>query len=260
MPAVDQLVGLVGQVLREDPPVAECQPLPRQQILLHGLVPVLAPRASSIAGPEDARWLDAMAREHAFRALAGTSSTVRAHRALADAGVAALALKGATLGVRTTGCASGRTFTDVDVLVDPASMPAAEAALKNAGWEPCGPTSTPFGGPHSRWAALVGHHTHYVQPGELDVELHWQAANAGAFPVRFGDLWARRKAFAVGGFDIWALDDVDELLQVATHAALHGFIRLAWVVDIARLLPAVGRWWPAVVAACQCSSTSSSPG
>jgi Uncharacterised nucleotidyltransferase len=249
MPIVDELVGLVRQVLRDEPPPGDPRPLPRQPIVLHGLVPVLAPAGSRIADPEDARWLEAAARDHALRALAATSSTVRAHQALADAGVVALALKGATLGMRTAGCAGGRAFTDVDVLVDPKSMLAADAALQKAGWKPSGASSTPFGGPYPRWAALVGHHTHYVHPREIDLELHWQAANAGSFPVRFGDLWERRRTFGVGGAVISGLGNIDELLQVATHAALHGFIRLAWLVDIARLLPAVRDRWPAVVGA-----------
>jgi hypothetical protein len=246
MPPVDQVVDLVGLALRNEP-AGPPSPLPREQIVLHGLVPVLAPSASRIAAPDDARWLEAAAREHAVRSLAAVSSTVRVHAALADARVPALALKGATLGLRTTGRVDGRTFSDVDVLVDPASIPAADRAIRGAGWEPTNPTSTPIGGRYPRWASVVGHHAHYVHPSELDVELHWQAANAGSFPVPFGELWRRRKVYAAGGFAMAALGNTDEVLQVATHAALHGFIRLAWVVDMARLLPAVREGWSTVI-------------
>jgi hypothetical protein len=82
----------------------------------------------------------------------------------------------------------------------------------------------------------VGHHISYRHPTWPPAELHWQLTNRGLLPLSFDDLWRRRRTFGVGGHDVTAAGDIHELLHVAVHASVHGFYRLGWVVDVARLI------------------------
>ena len=223
----------------------------RELVVTHGLVPVLAPAASKLGlARPDAAWLEDAAGAHALRSLAGAADTATVHQALADARVAALALKGPSLAVRTTGRLDGRVYSDIDVLVAEGCLHAAGVSLRDAGWHPVGPASTPLEGRYRRWARVTAHHLTYEHPERMTVELHWQPTNAGSLPIPFERLWHDRTSVELGGTTVWALGDVHELLQVAMHAAIHRFMRLAWIVDVARLLRGLrGRRWDDAVTA-----------
>jgi len=247
-------VGLATE--RDEKPSVDVPPGPiprwREVVATHGLVPLLAPAASRLGiEQEEALWLAGASNAHALRSLTGASDTALVHRALSDAGVQALALKGSSLAVRTTGRLDGRVYSDIDVLVAADSLDAAGSALRTAGWAPVGPSSTPLEGRYPRWARITAHHLVYDHPERMTVELHWQPAHFGALMIPFEQLWRERIAVGLGGTTVWALGDVHELLQVSTHAAIHRFMRLGWVVDIARLVRGFrgGQWHEAVAAA-----------
>jgi hypothetical protein len=69
------------------------------------------------------------------------------------------------------------------------------------------------------------------------VELHWRMfANERLLPLEFDTLWRARSTVADGTVAFTTLGPVHEVLFVAVHAAVHGFSRLHWLVDVVRLL------------------------
>lgn len=213
----------------------------RRTLERHALVPAVTPWAARLGFSEaDATWLKGSAKATVAPLLRNAGSVSHVHEAFQAAGVQALNLKGVTLSLRTTGRLDGRISTDLDVLVAPESVAAAELALQGLGYTPCGARSHPFGGPHPRWAARTGHHVAYTHPSYTTVELHWEISQPGLLPWRFDHLWRRRQLIDIGAVPVPALGDVDELVYCGVHGSVHRYVRLAWLLDFVRLLRRFG--------------------
>ncbi|HZY04716.1 MAG TPA: nucleotidyltransferase family protein [Anaeromyxobacteraceae bacterium] len=153
----------------------------------------------------------------------------RALLALGSAGVPCAVLKGPPLGERLYGEAALRPSLDLDLLVAPADLDRAVAALAAAGWRA-------QGGPTARWQRRHHHHLLLEQPAVTGVELHFRAVTGfgGALPAE--DLLARAAPGELRGRPVRRLAAEDEVLHLAVHAAGHGMGRLLWLVDIKAFL------------------------
>ncbi len=167
--------------------------------------------------------------------------------ALEKQGLKHVYLKGPPLADEAYETSGLRAFDDLDVLIEPDAVPAADRALRGLGYVPA-PKSLPlwlvkryhF---HSQWA--------HPQSGQI-VELHWRPADAGALPrteppiTYVRDLLDNPAAMPVYlavhlakhaiARPLWIRHHLDPLL------ALHPWsgIRLIWLVDYQGLCAARG--------------------
>jgi hypothetical protein len=122
-----------------------------------------------------------------------------------------------------------RPSSDVDVLVLPEELALVEPALAKLGLR-----HTEVPGVHD---AFEEHH-HRAWSGSAGlVEVHFRLFSGfggGQFDER--GLLARTRRGELDGRAVRWLAPEDEFLYLATHAANHGFLRLSWLVDLARYL------------------------
>lgn len=156
--------------------------------------------------------------------------TLAVYDALLGAGVTPIALKGAVLAQRLYPdnplC---RPSSDVDVLVRLDELPAVELAVRSLGLA------------RQVDASLEDvfedhHHVSFVGQAGL-VEAHFSLIRTMG-RGRFADAEVRGRSvpFDYEGRLVRVLAPEDEFLYLATHAANHGFMRIAWLVDLQRFL------------------------
>jgi hypothetical protein len=149
--------------------------------------------------------------------------------ALAGRGIDAVLLKGALLVETHYGDPGLRPMRDVDLMVRPEALGAAEAALAELGYAR---TWTP-----GRRASAERYYQRAYERGADKVELHTAPCDLGRYPVDIGTLWGRARAIAWRGRQVLALDPADHLVYLVVHAALHGFLLpLTSVADVALVL------------------------
>ncbi len=206
-------------------------------LIRHGLQ---ALAGAHLAGARDRMpesvWRDIHAGAMAARAeaLALSSELFRLLDRLAAAGVDTLPYKGPLLGWEAYGDLGARPSVDLDLLICPADLETATAALHDLGYQP----AYHFSPAEERWFRRVDGDYPFEHgiTGRL-VELHVRALSR-----RFGPepttpaLLARRRMLAISGLRV-AVPDADDLfyLQVV-HGAKHRWERLEWVAATAGLL------------------------
>lgn len=155
------------------------------------------------------------------------------------AGIEWLLFKGPVLSEVVYRHPGTRTYGDLDVLVRPADVERAVAALEAAGSR-----SVDAG-----WRAMLaigdGEST-YARPSGIAVDLHWNVINdrriRSTFAITTETLFQRSTTVSVDGMSVRTFDPVDTLLHVALHACTSGGDRLRWLLDIQQcLLRCAGR-------------------
>ena len=141
---------------------------------------------------------------YAARRLTIDGTAARLVEAFASAGVRCILLKGGTLSDLYDGA---RHYSDVDLLVAPATLDTAETALAERGF------ALRHDDPHSRiWRREV-----------LDVDLHTTLVGARVEPARVWEvLSGETETFAVGGAPVEGLNGPGRALHVVLHVAQHG--------------------------------------
>lgn len=172
------------------------------------------------------------ARAAAERGLAGLAALRDVADALEAGGIPWMLWKGPALAMQVWGEATRRRFSDIDVVVPPASRAAALSALEHAGWRM-----------RDALPARTAHAIHdgtraypLDRPGSLLVELHWAFAGR-LYPTvaRVEDVHARAERVLLAGREVRAPGGADALLLLATHATKHGWSQAEEVVSFARL-------------------------
>ncbi len=205
----------------------------------HGLAaPLLAGlRAGGGQAPEAvAARLRSQAREAAARSLRHVAELARLQPMFDAAGVRRLVLKGVALSAQLYGDPARRAPRDIDLLVDPAKLTAAEGALAASGYRPWRPlTSARQGAAYHRWIR----DTAWVNDeAGVMVELHTRLTDDDRLiPQDFELLWRERAVVRVSGLEVEALCAARLPLYLCAHGAGHGWERLCWLVDLAAALP-----------------------
>jgi hypothetical protein len=176
------------------------------------------------------------------RYLAGAGTLRALLGALARAGVPALPLKGPVLAEMLYDAPEERPFTDLDLLVRRADVPAALGVLDALGYR-----HLPGGRPleHERAHAAGAVFVRDDDPASVPVDLHWElVAPPGVvrrFPVPVEEVWARSLPAGEWGPLARRLATEDLLLYLALHLALHHPLEGGrWRRDIVRLLDRFG--------------------
>jgi hypothetical protein len=161
---------------------------------------------------------------------------IRALRALSEAGIPAIVLKGAALADTIYPSIADRPMNDVDLLVRLADRDRARAALEGAGYhflpEPrqrFGPFDTEFTG-----------EMQFRRSEHNVIELHWELT-ASEWLRRLADLdmkvlWHDVRPFEIGGAQALQLSPCDTLLHLCLHLSAHSYAHENNFRDIRQLL------------------------
>ncbi len=171
--------------------------------------------------------------ENARHALFLAGELRRLMDALDAAGIRALAYKGPALAVRAYGHMALRTYSDLDLLVAPADLPAATRVLGSLGYVSVYDFSP---AQDAAFRRVDGDYPyHHPRTGGL-VELHGRVSSArfvADLPTE--RLMARARAVPIGGGDVPAPADDDLFLALCLHGAKHRWARLEWLACAAAL-------------------------
>jgi Uncharacterised nucleotidyltransferase len=170
-----------------------------------------------------------------------TANQLRCHavapalRALAEAGIPTVLLKGAAL-LASERCPWGaREMGDVDILVPTGREVDAARALDAAGWVAQGGVTPEF---LARRLVLRRHSWNYARIAPHDnLDLHWHAFEVVRDAGVDAELFRHARRVRFGEVELLALDDTDQALHLIEHAS-HGepAHRLAWIADVAGVL------------------------
>jgi putative nucleotidyltransferase-like protein len=176
-------------------------------------------------------------RRHSLAANAHTIAGSRdALRALVDAGIEPLVLKGAAL-VASGLCELGlRPIGDVDALVRPGERDRAIEALIAAGWK-----AHVFPNWYVRRTLAREYPAWVWQRGDVQLDLHWGALHLVRDPVAEIPLWERATAADIGGVPVKVPAAEDQALHAWLHASEYNPIPpLRWAADAATAIQARG--------------------
>jgi hypothetical protein len=167
----------------------------------------------------------------AARNLRVTSELLAIARGLDAAGVPFIVLKGVPLAYRLFGRLEARRIRDNDILVRPADVERAVAALHLLGYEPQYP-GLRIGKERARnnqYALL----RRRASGGVACAEVHWSAFYPRFFDVPDDVAWGHTQPFTLHGMTMRVFDEPLTLLHLAAHFAQHGF-SAAWILrDVA---------------------------
>lgn len=191
---------------------------------LAGLVRrILEEGGITLSGPAGER-LKSASLQAAASSLRVRALLFRALEALAAEGVAPIVLKGYPLAARLYPDPLLRATSDVDLLVVPKQLPAAERALLCLGLSPRPEVD------HFYPVQYRHHRTLQGSPGT--VELHFRPLVAYGIPWEAEPLLAHAVEASLEGKAVRYLRPEDELCYLALHAANHMLQRLAWLLDL----------------------------
>lgn len=150
-----------------------------------------------------------------------------------------LTFKGLMLSMNSHPVPGLRTFSDLDVLVDPNYLRAASDRLRADGWRPVDYDDM-------QSSAEPAGEIHWLSPHGLKLDLHWSMINSPArrdlFDVRTDNLLARRVTAAAGLTSAPTLDPEDTLVHTCLHAALDGAARLLPLLDVDGCVRHIHSW------------------
>jgi hypothetical protein len=197
-----------------------------------GLTGLLARSAERVP-----RTLRAQALGMEARAARMIAELARVAGAFDEARIPLLVFKGAVLAQQLYGDPGARAFSDVDVIVDPATAEAGETLLGRLGYR----EAEPMGKAQRRTnRRFVGESLFIddVREGASGVlaDFHWRFSHV-QFPLRidFAATWERRQTVVVDGRSFATLGETDLAVLTCSHAAKHLWHRLELLAQIAAL-------------------------
>jgi hypothetical protein len=152
-------------------------------------------------------------------------------QAFESAGMRALAYKGPALAAALYGDVALRETSDLDILVDPASLAVAREVLLSLGYRPH------FQHSRKQEEARLRSDCEcefFSSDGKTMVDLHWQITERHLSPrFNFENLWARRRMVSLGNQCVPTFSAEDTTLLLAVHGGKHLWERLSWLADFA---------------------------
>jgi hypothetical protein len=203
----------------------------------HRIAPAVCQRLSADNTPGPPRavldQLRERARRASVRALRHAAAAIELVRVFQQHGLDVLPLKGALLSRRLFGDPGIREVRDVDMLIRPSGLAAADRLLRQRGFERRFPEVEPT---PRMLAALLEREQHFeyrqARTG-VEVELHWQLESWDA--PRIDWLWRHSQSRPGPGGAVRELDEPALLLLVVDHGARHKWFCLKWLADAAVL-------------------------
>jgi hypothetical protein len=198
-------------------------------------------RESKVAVPEEASTpLRAAAERIGRQNLSLAAESLRLRRALEGAGVAPLFVKGVTLGALAYGSIGPKMGWDIDLLVLPAQVEAAAAALEAAGYSLTLPS-----GPGARrrlgfWHVHAKESVWVSAARGAHVELHTALTDNPRLLGGVGPFSPAREVEVAKGMSLPTLGTDELFAYLCVHGASSAWFRLKWIADVAALIGAAG--------------------
>jgi hypothetical protein len=183
-------------------------------------------------------------QDNARNALWLTAELVRIVRHLELSGINAVPYKGPVLAEALYGEVIGRQFSDLDILIPPADVPKAKAALLELGYKP----GIELARGQERAYIAAGYEMPFraASGGNL-LELHWQILpRFYSIDLNVADLLERAEEISFNGSTLRTLRAEDLLLVLCVHAAKHAWVQLSWLCDIAQVAKSRQLDWNAI--------------
>ena len=228
---------------------AECSDM-LGQIRRHRLIGLLARHATALELPAELASSLHRAHQHEVgRGLAAVAATRRTSRALHDADIPHLVVKGVALAAVVTGDPTARGGGDIDIWVPAGSLPTVRSVLTSLGFHVRPSSGRPAPTERSRaWRPYLFavHEQAWDRVGDTafmseTVDAHWRLAHRqSVVGYEFPEALARSIAVPVVGSTVRTLCPSDALTHVVEHGRKEAFPTLRSLVDIVRLVDACG--------------------
>jgi hypothetical protein len=211
----------------------------------HGISPLLywhlREQISPTAPSAPMQLLRARFEKNAYRNLFLTGELLKVLDAFKDGNIRVLAYKGPVQAALLYGNLALREMSDLDLLIEPATFPAARKLLLGLGFKPA-LTLTP-----KQEASRLRSDCEYEfvsLDGTVCLDLHWNIAPPHMGQVfYFDDLWQRRGTLLLGGRSLATFSAEDLVVILAVHGGKHLWKRLCWLSDFAKCLQAPNLDW-----------------
>lgn len=170
-------------------------------------------------------------RGHAARNLHAAAELRRIANRFDECGIGFATFKGIALAVALYGDVSRREFNDIDIIVRPADLAAAESALESCGYRAA------LGNGREWRRAFLGYQRQYMfvrADSQFAVDLHWDfSPHDFAFPLRASDIWSDLDQVPLAGRTVPTFGAETLAVYLAGHGAKEGWKCLGWVCDFA---------------------------
>jgi hypothetical protein len=168
--------------------------------------------------------------------LSRTGLLIRILSAIQKEGIQVLPFKGPVLSQQVYGELGIRHVGDLDIMVAPDQVMAAQEVLLGQDLIRSDPE---FALTRKQTLDYIRNNHHFgffFRKHEIRVELDWRLGHRYVYPFEFDELWGRRSIIRILGVEVETLSPEHNMLLLCAHGAGHSWFRLFWVNDIARLL------------------------
>jgi len=213
----------------------------------HRVVPQIYSELSAYPHLVPAELLDTLRsryRDNARKTLWFRAELVRVVSYLESARIKALPYKGPALAQIVYGAVTQRQFGDLDILILPADVPKAKAALRELGYAPALDLAPQI---EATYIETGYEYSFGSTHGQNLLELQWRILPR-FYSVNFdvADLFDRAEKINFGERSLRTLRPEDLLLVLSVHAAKHVWAQLSWLCDIAQLVNSQRLDWNAI--------------
>jgi Uncharacterised nucleotidyltransferase len=214
----------------------------------HGVLPLVQQslrKATQLIPAEPLNELENRSSEHVRRTLCLTKLLGRVMAAFSEANVSSLPYKGPVLAQRLYSDVAMRQFSDLDFFVHESDLQPAKNVLKNTGFVP----HLDLRAVEEKALVASGYELTFDGMGNRNlVEIQWRVL-PGFYSVDLPveEFFSTAQIVAVADNKMKTLSDEDLVLILCVHAAKHGWSKLSWICDIARLTTIPEIDWARVV-------------
>lgn len=146
-------------------------------------------------------------------------------------GIRVMGLKGSLVSQQLYGEPGVRHAGDIDLLVAPGDIAAADSLLRESNYRRSYPDFEPTAFQWRRFLQIEHELCHFHQESGVIVELQWRLE--GLPDIAFDELWHSRSHVEIAGRKVAALPAEVAVLFLFAHGAKHGWASLFWLVDAA---------------------------
>ncbi len=203
----------------------------------HGVRPALLDCLGRISWetvpPVDKAALERFRQYHLARTLSLAGDLNRLAAAFSERSIRFVAFKGPTLSLALHGGLAGREYNDLDLIVPPEQVDAAEDVIVSMGY------LSPQGDRAFRRAFLAPQRQYAFVRDEIGtaIDLHWAFSGRHVpFPLSPDDAWDDPVPLRVGDRTVPVLSASNLALLLAGHGTKESWAMLKWVSDFARLV------------------------
>lgn len=178
------------------------------------------------------RELEHFMRVHGAFCLAAAEQAGHLTAQLGARGVKVAAFKGAALAVALQRDLTAREYNDIDLIVAPADVDAAEDVLRGFGYHSAQ-------GDRRFRRTFLAHQRQYalVHDERATIDLHWAFTAAHVpFPLAPDEIWSTLEQVTIGSRRVATIGGADLALLLAGHGTKEGWRSLGWVCDFAFLV------------------------